>query len=253
MQKLILDIPEDDYIRLGMIFDAAPDYVKELTNRFSDTLDLQAETLRSEMTIPDVHERKAIAFVGDSLTSDRESFMNILRRAYRDTENLTFIDAAVSGDKSDDARMKFYFRTLNHHPDIVHILLGTNDMRENKDRFGDSCLSLQDYERNLEYMVKSLTEEGGKVILSTIPPICNTGLRKRFPDDNWIYRRGKIDSLNEILETVADRNRVKLNDMRPVYEKYDAENLLLADGLHLNEKGQRLLAQNVLKSMAEYL
>lgn len=253
MHKLILDIEEDDYGRIGMVFGDNPDKVRDFLNCFSENLYRQAQMLKDKIDLPEVKTRKAIAFIGDSITSDRESFMNILKKAFENETNLGFIDAAVSGDKSDDARMKFYYRTMRHHPDIVHILLGTNDIRESDDKYGNTCVSLHDYKMNMEYMVGTLTEEGIKVILSTISPVDNTGLKKRFPDDNWIYHRENMDRVNEILEEISLKYQVTLNDMRPVYGKFETKELLLSDGLHLNENGQQLLSQNVLKSLIQYL
>lgn len=253
MHKLILDIRGDDYERISEVFHDSPDQIKELAEGFSNTLDRQAEELQRIIPLPEIHGEKAVAFIGDSITSDRESFMNIIKRAYGGRQELHFIDAAVSGDKSDDAKMKFYIRTMNYNPDIVHILIGTNDMRESDDRYGDTCVSLGDYKCNLDYMVKCLVENGKKVILSTVSPVCMDGLKKRFPEDHWMYHKEKIENVNEILETLALKYEVKLNDMRPVYGKYEGKELLLRDGLHLNEKGQQLLAQHVLSALAEYL
>ncbi len=253
MQKLILDVPGEDALRLGRIFDAKEEEIRKLLDDFEDTIRRQAEEIRGSFDIPQVHESRRIAFIGDSITSDRESFFNIIRKIYEGEERLTWIDAAISGDKSDDARMKLYERTMNHHPDIAHILIGTNDMRENLDEDGESCLSLPEYRRNLEYIVKRLRKEGISVILSTISPVLGEGVGKRFPDDNWVYQGSNIDAVNSIIEETAVKFGAKLNDMREVYGRYRAEEILFQDGLHLNAFGQRLLTEHVLTALGELL
>ena len=157
------------------------------------------------------------------------------------------------GDKSDDAVMKFYIRCMNFKPDVVHILIGTNDLRHNDDKNGMSALSLHDYRRNLSYMIHVLKEAGIPVVVSQISPVMNERLKKRFPEDNWKYVYDEIRELNKIVCEVAEESGAKVNAMEKIYAQYEAGELLLQDGLHLNEKGQYLLAKNVLESLREYL
>ena len=253
MHKLILDLAEDNYIRLAAIFGADEKEVKQFLDEFHHTCTEEAEELKKAVQIPDIKKIKTFAFVGDSITSDRESYLNIFKEYFKGQPEIKIVDAAISGDKSDDARMKFYFRVMNHKPDVVHILLGTNDMRQNADINGEPSVSLQDYQRNLEYMVSKLKSENVDIILSTIPPVDNQGLRKRFPDDYWIYDTRNIAEVNKIIADIAKRYQVKLNDMGPEYERYLPEEILLADGLHLNRTGQKLLAQKLLKAFIEFV
>lgn len=253
MQKLILDVPERDTLWLSRIFAAQEREVEALIEGFENTVLQQVKEIREKGNIPQVHGPKTIVFVGDSITSDRESCLNILKKLYEDEKELKWVDAAISGDKSDDAKMKFYERTMNHHPDIAHVLIGTNDMRRSDDEDGESCLSLEDYRKNLEYIVKRLKANGVKIILTTISPILNEGVRKRFPNDNWIYKEEDIRAVNIIIEETAAKYEVKLNDMRPVYGGYRPEEILFQDGLHLNALGQKLLTGKILAALEEYL
>ncbi len=253
MQKLILDVPEKDALWLSRIFNVKESEVRELLDDFENTVNRQAEEIRNGREIPAVRKSRKIVFIGDSITSDRESYFNIIRKLYENEEKLVWIDASVSGDKSDDAKMKFYERAMQYCPDAAHILIGTNDMRENGDEDGESCLSLGDYRKNLEYIVKRLQKNGVHTILSTISPVHSEGVGKRFPHDNWVYQKSNIDAVNMIIEEVAEKFGARLNDMRHVYSRYRAEEILFQDGLHLNALGQRLLAENVLTALGEYL
>lgn len=253
MQKLILDVPKEDARWLGRIFNAEEEAVQRLLDAFENTVSLQAEEIRKSRSIPKVQGDRKIVFIGDSITSDRESYFNIIRKIYENENGLIWIDAAISGDKSDDAKMKFYERAMNFHPDIAHILIGTNDMRENADEDGESCLGLDEYRRNLVYMVKRLRKNKVHTILSTISPVLVEGIGKRFPDDNWNYQNANIDAVNSIIEEVAETFGAECNDMRSIYGGYRAEEILLNDGLHLNALGQKLLAENVLTALGKYL
>lgn len=253
MQKLILDVPENDVRRLAEIFGASDEEVKPLLEGFWSTLKEQSERLRAKRELPPVHEERVLAFIGDSITSDRESYLNILHTLYREEKNLVFVDAAVSGDKSDDARMKLHFRVMNHHPHIVHILIGTNDLRMNRGPGAGPCVSLEEYERNLDYLLSFLQESGVKVLISTLSPVVNSGIQLRFPEDHWYYEASHIKKANEIIRRLAQKYSADLNDMESVYGAYEAEEILLADGLHLNAKGQALLLEGILNILEKYL
>ena len=112
MQKLILDVPEDDAVWLGYIFGENKEAVKQVIDDCKNVVKSQAEKLQKEIEIPHIENEKTIAFIGDSITSDRCSYLNILRELYKECEDVSFVDAAISGDKSDDAVMKFYIRCM---------------------------------------------------------------------------------------------------------------------------------------------
>lgn len=253
MQKLILDVASHDIKRLSEIFNAPLEDIKQLIFELDTTVRCQAAKLKQECGIPEITKKQVIAFVGDSITSDRTSYFNILKKMFEDDDRLTFVDAAISGDKSDDAVMKFYLRTLKYKPDIVHILVGTNDLRHNDDKYGKSAVSLEEYRQNLCYMIQTLKNYNIIVILSQISPVVTDRLKCRFPEDNWTYDEQEIFQLNKIILEVANEYGVEVNAMEKVYAQYSPQEILLRDGLHLNEKGQYLLAKNVLCSLKQYL
>lgn len=253
MQKLILDVPENDCERLGGIFDAEASQVQALIDGFEEAVAGQAELFLQNVQRLEVPVKKTIAYIGDSITSERESHLNILKKVYENEKNLVFVDAAVSGDKSDDAKMKLPIRVLDYKPDIVHILIGTNDLRINEGTYGCSCVSPEEFARNLDYIISTLKEMNAKVIISTVSPVINDRLQKRFPDDHWYYRKEDIDAFNDIIAQTAQKHQIRLNDMRELYGQYPPEELMLQDGLHLNPKGQQMLAQRVHAAIAECL
>ena len=253
MHKLILDIPERDADRIAMVFHADRNEVESLMESFRQTVRTEAERTRAEMTIPMPVDKRSIVFLGDSITSDRESYLNIIRELYRDQPNVQIVDAAISGDKSDDAVMRFYERTLRYKPDVVCILIGTNDLRRNDDSYASSCVSLGGIEKNLRYMISMLKSRGAKIILTTISPVINEQLKARFPDSNWCYEPSEIDALNNLIYDLSIEYQIQLNDMRMVYANYSPEKILLNDGLHLNSIGQRLLLRSTLQCLSKIL
>lgn len=253
MHKLILDIPEHDAERIASVFNADRNEVETLITSFHKTVMEEAERIRREIPIPVPSGNRSIVFIGDSITSDRESYLHIIREIYRDQPSVRITDAAISGDKSDDAVMKFYERTLRYQPNIACILIGTNDLRRNDDINATPCVSLADIEKNLRYMIRTLKEHGAQVILTTISPVINKQLKARFPDANWYYEHKEMDALNALISRLSTEYQLILNDMRGSYAMYAPEEILLKDGLHLNLLGQRLLLKNTLKCFADIL
>ena len=253
MHKLILDIPERDADRIAMVFHADRNEVESLMESFRQTVRAEAERTRAEMSIPTPVGKRSIVFLGDSITSDRESYLNTIRELYRDQPNVQIVDAAISGDKSDDSVMRFYERTLRYEPDVVCILIGTNDLRRNDDDYAAPCVSLGEIEKNLRYMIRLLKSRGAQMILTTISPIINEQLKARFPDSNWCYIPSEIDALNDIIHDLSIEYEIQLNDMRATYANYSPNEILLNDGLHLNALGQRLLLRSTLQSLSKIL
>ncbi|MCE5188752.1 MAG: SGNH/GDSL hydrolase family protein [Eubacteriales bacterium] len=253
MYKLILDLPEQDSDRIAMVFHADRNEVQSLMESFRQTVRTEAERMRAETSIPASTAKRSIVFIGDSITSDRESYMNTIRELYRDQPNVQIVDASISGDKSDDAVMRFYERTLHYEPDVVCILIGTNDLRRNDDVYAAPCVSMQDIEKNLRYMIRLLKSRGVQIILTTISPVINEQLKTRFPDSNWCYEPSEIDALNNMIHDLSVEYQIQLNDMRTTYAAYSPKEILLNDGLHLNALGQRLLLRSTLQCLSKIL
>ena len=70
-----------------------------------------------------------IIFLGDSITSDRQSYLNILKQALSGTPDLKLIDLAISAQKSVDLFTGVYPDIIAQRADIAHIMIGTNDVR----------------------------------------------------------------------------------------------------------------------------
>ncbi len=252
MQKVLFEFPENDIAQLSRVFDAALPECESMLNGFQDAIVTMTAQITKEIPLPTVNKELTIAFVGDSLTSDRESYFNVIRYLFRNEKRLNLIDAAISGFKTDDVISRFFITILNHRPDITHILIGTNDLRTNDHTGGKPFISLTEMRKNLGYLISTLQNYGSRVVVSTIPPVSVTGIKRRFPDHHWTYNLEEIRDWNEIIAETTAKFGAGLNDMRPVYDGYKAEELLLKDGLHLNHLGQLLLAENVLSVIGSY-
>jgi lysophospholipase L1-like esterase len=100
-----------------------------------------------------------IVALGDSLTvgigaSGQEGgFIHILEQRF----NVTIINKGVSGNTTGDALARLDSDVLSYHPDIVMILLGSNDYLRQEPR--------KDTFKNLHTMITRIQEKGAVVIL----------------------------------------------------------------------------------------
>ncbi len=98
-------------------------------------------------------------FMGDSITDawilgDPDMF-----------EQAKAVDRGISGQTSSQMLARFYNDVIDLHPQVVHIMAGTNDIAGNT-----GPLTMQDYENNIMAMVDLAHVHGIRVALASIPP-----------------------------------------------------------------------------------
>jgi lysophospholipase L1-like esterase len=161
------------------------------------------------------------------------------------------------------AKARFEKDVLAHKPDLVILLLGTNDAAVDvwKDPPATgSRVSIDVFEQNMRGFISALKAQGTEIIMLTPPPTRWTeklkGMYGKPP-----YDPNDTDGFNVILKSYVERIReiaasekVKLIDLYKVFSKYDKEkgqsmDDLFLDGLHPNTKGQALIAEPLLKAI----
>jgi lysophospholipase L1-like esterase len=161
------------------------------------------------------------------------------------------------------AKARFEKDVLAHKPDLVILLLGTNDAAVDvwKDPPAtESRVSIDVYEQNMRGFITALKAQGAKIIVVTPLPTRWTeklkGMYGKPP-----YDPNDLDGFNVILKKylqrireVAASEKVTLIDVYKVFTKYDkvkgqSIDDLFIDGLHPNTKGQALIAEPILKAI----
>ena len=241
-----LDIDDNDYQRLQAVYGVDRQTVLQEAAKIEASNTKYAKELLSGMAASKEDIKAAgdnrISFLGDSITSDRQSYMNIIKRAFAEYNNISVADYAVSGFKSGDLLTMLFPDVIADHADIACIMIGTNDMRRTNDAHRALHTGLEEYEKNLRYVTCKLTEDGSKVILTTIPPFSLDKITANLEGYNILYTEDDRSAFNASVRRIAREHHAVLNDMDEAYAKYPAGDLTLDDGLHLNELGQQLLA-----------
>ena len=254
-----IGIPEDDDELGASIYGLATWEYKEALEGFAkNNRENAAEVLAAYEACfgafrPDKETPYRIAWLGDSITSDRESHQCIIRELLKDCPNLTLWDFAVSGFKASDLFTHYYPDISDFAPDIAVLMIGTNDMRIMDDEYGYNHGGIEEFSRNIDYLTAKLAAAGTRVIVCTLPPF-DMG-KMRIALDGWhiLYTEEGRRLYDDAIVSAAGRHGAVLVDMRAVYAEYDAADITIDDGLHLNGKGQTLLAMNIFPKLAKMI
>ena len=243
-------IQDDDLSSIARVYGVSPEELKLIEEGFQRNIaELAASLPRAAAAAADPANdgtpSLSILAVGDSITSDRESYVRILNRYWQEDPKRRMLDAAVSGDTSADLIKRFYSTVMNREFQWAVLFIGTNDSLQLDDSRKISVLSLDEYRRNIRFITESLSAAGKRLIQITIPPVDNVRLRGFFRDSNSVYTAEHIAEVNEFIRGWAGENGYPVADLARAIEEQEAD-VLEPDGLHLNGRGQRMICQLLL-------
>lgn len=203
-----------------------------------DTSRSTLETDSASLAGPGASSRKAILFVGTSLTAgyglDADSAYPQQIQRKVDSASLAYdvVNAGVSGETS-SALLRRLDWLLRQPFEIVVIETGAND--------GLRGIPIETMRDNIQQVIERIraVRPDARVALAQMeaPPNLGTGYTRQFrdvfPD---LAKRNKVVLLPFLLENVAGRR--ELNQ---------------ADGIHPNYAGERIVAQNVWRGLRPLL
>lgn len=188
-----------------------------------------------------------VVFVGDSITEDgtvETGFQSLLKEWLKVKHSgleVRILNAGVSGDMVADVQKRFERDVLAQKPTVVVICIGINDVWRGKEGTPKDR-----YEVGLRDLVRRVHQAGGRVVLCTPSAI---GERKNGAND---FDKA-LDEYAATCRSVATDTKATLCDLRRAFVEYlkahnpndEAENVLTKDGVHLNETGNRLVAEHL--------
>ena len=147
---------------------------------------------------------------------------------------------------------------LSLNPDIVFIYIGINDVWHKYD-FGTGT-DIIFYENGLRKIIGDLKNNGARVILCTPTVIGeNSGefkLNNNFKDiDTMEIMNKDLDAFSDVVRNLSSEFNTDLLDLRKKFKEYISENndqnmpkgVLTSDGVHLNNEGNKLIADAMIK------
>ena len=196
--------------------------------------------------------KKQVVFLGDSITEEGRTlelgFINLLEESL-DSEKFNLIGKGISGDKVSDLLVRYEDDVLVQNPDIVFIYIGINDVWHSYDVGKGSDIDF--YEKGLRKIITDIKKIDAKIILCTPTVI---GERVTFEDELEVKRDQELDAFAGVVRNLSSEFNTELLDLRTIFKNYIVENnqnndyqdFLTDDGVHLNDAGNKLIAENML-------
>jgi lysophospholipase L1-like esterase len=223
---------------------------------------LQAQKLLNQLFSP-LDSLTIVAF-GNSITATRATIDQVFAQRLPDmllAEGIhcRMINAGIGGShtgrmsdhdlfKINHARDRFESDVLSKDPDITLIGFGTNDSYiDSKVKNGSSRIPLHDYENNLIYFIKGLQATGSKIIL-----IAPNILGAKYPH----FQNKRLLKYVKVVRKLAKKLQTGLVDNYKLFRKYSRQkdklvDDLMLDGVHPNDKGHELIAQEIMKEIIQ--
>lgn len=246
LHKLLgLLIDDNDLRSIVRIYGVRSRELKKIEKSFNQNLMDMVSELKQKIKPKPLASPCCVAAIGDSISSDRESYVKIINQLWKDNPERKIIDCAVSADTTFDIINRFYSTVLNQTFDRAIIFIGTNDCRELDDEYHVSNISIDEYKRNLNYITESLLNRNKKLIHVTLPYVDNERLRAFFPDGNWRYDKKRIDKTNTYIRELSNHKNTDLADLAKKIIEYGGD-VLEPDGIHLNRQGHMMLSEILL-------
>lgn len=202
-----------------------------------------------------------IVFLGDSITQQAEDFEDGFISLIRQNlvqDKFELVGKGIGGNKVSDLLTRYKSDVIDLNPDIVFIYIGINDVWHKYDFGTGSDIDL--YEKGLRTIISDIKSLGSKIVLCTPTVIGeNTGdfvLGNQFKDVETMEKmNGDLDTFSEVVRKLSNEYGTELLDLRKIFMDYLAENninndaagILTTDGVHLNEQGNKLIADQMIR------
>jgi lysophospholipase L1-like esterase len=199
------------------------------------------------MTFP-MQKKKRVLFFGDSITQAGVNEGGYIRRV--DTliskaglsDRYETIGKGIGGNKIYDLYLRMDTDVLALKPDIVIVYVGVNDVWH-KSSFGTGT-DYDKFGRFYEAVVGRLRSDGIRVILAT-PAVIGE------KTDHSNEQDGDLNHYSNWIRRYAAENGLTLVDLRKAFLDYNLRNnasnvekgILTTDRVHLNAKGNQLVAE----------
>lgn len=187
-----------------------------------------------------------VSFLGDSITeygwSDENGYVNQTVKALKEAGlNIEPIPAGVCGDSTKDMLNRLDADVLDKNPDVVFFMGGINDVWWKK------C-SIEEFKNNVETIIDKVKQKSAKIIVISITVLT---------EDLNSAENHTIDEYNKCLKEITKQKRVKYIDANTVFKNeiqksVKPENVLTIDGVHLNDEGNKLLADTIVKGYLRF-
>lgn len=193
-----------------------------------------------------------IVFFGDSITQmgvQPKGYVSEIQQyiAQKHPGQYEAIGAGIGGNKVYDLYFRFE-EMLELKPDVVVFYIGINDVWHKQG--AGTGTDADKFTRFYERMIERLKAKNIKVVLST-PSVIGERTDSSNPQD------GDLNFYAGIIRNLAQKHELDLVDLRKEFLEYNRKNnpenadrgILTTDRVHLNEKGNAFVAEQMIKTL----
>lgn len=194
-----------------------------------------------------------IVFFGDSITqmgNDPGGYIDLMRQDISGkglSDKYELIGEGIGGNKVYDLYLRHEDDVLAHNPDLVFIYIGVNDVWHKAWGTGTDADKFEGFYRAL---IRKIQATGAKVVLCT-PAV----IGERIDFTNQLD--GDLNKYSVTIRNLAAEFNCSLIDLRRAFLDFNLKNnpenlengILTTDGVHLNEKGNRMVADAFLSEI----
>lgn len=206
------------------------------------------------MAFVPVQEKNHVVFFGDSITQagvQPGGYITVLSdmlKAKGLSDKFQLTGAGIGGNKVYDLYLRMEEDVLAKKPNTVVIWVGVNDVWH-KRTYGTGT-DADKFERFYNALIKKFKQQNIHVLICTPAAI---GEKTDFSNE----LDGDLNRYASLIRNIAKNNNCPLIDLRKAFLDYNLannpenkdRNILTTDGVHLNEKGNALVAQKMLDAL----
>jgi lysophospholipase L1-like esterase len=194
-------------------------------------------------------KKKKVIFFGDSITQAGvlpKGYITVMHNILQqqNVNNYELVGAGIGGNKIYDLYLRMDSDVIAKSPDIVVVYVGVNDVWH-KRTYGTGT-DADKFEKFYHALIHKLQLNNAKVIICTPAAI---GEKTDFSNE----QDGDLNKYCNIIRKIATDENVPLVDLRKFLLDYDLTNnptntdkgILTVDGVHLNDKGNLLVAEQM--------
>lgn len=198
-------------------------------------------------------KKNTIVFFGDSITQmgiNKGGYIDRMQNYLKEKnlqENYQLIGAGIGGNKVYDLYLRMEEDVMDKHPNTVVIYVGINDVWHKTSGTGTD---MDKYEKFYVAIIKKLQAKKISVVICT-PTVIGEKKNGANPQD------ADLDAYSNVIRKLATTYQCTLVDLRATFAQYlvannkdDAEKgILTTDRVHLNDKGNQLVADEMMKAL----
>ena len=197
-----------------------------------------------------------VVFFGDSITEMGARPGGYIPRLHESLQaqgiSAQLIGAGIGGNKIYDLYLRLEDDVLSKDPQVVVLYVGVNDVWHKST--GGTGTDYDKFEKFYVALLKKLEARHIRFVLCT-PAVIGERVNNTNPQD------GDLNLYSQLIRDLAVRFKCPLADLRKEFQAYNQKNNtanldkgpLTGDGVHLNDKGNQIVAESIARQLAPLL